>query len=110
MSKSAPLPSLPSPFTSLQAAALAFADASTKDINVADSTFDALVTELANGRSVEQPVQELVVEATALVASYNMVSRFLVALDVAGKSNDLVPWPVDREEVRSVYIPLVAIE
>jgi pimeloyl-ACP methyl ester carboxylesterase len=110
VSKSAPLPSLPSPFTSLQAAALAFADASTKDINVADSTFDALVTELANGRSVEQVVQELVVEATALVASYNMVSRFLVALDVAGKSNDLVPWPVDREEVRSVYIPLIAIK
>jgi len=39
-----------------------------------------------------------------------MVSRFLVALDVAGKSNDIVPWPVDREEVRSVIMPSIAIK
>ncbi|KIM78795.1 hypothetical protein PILCRDRAFT_75130, partial [Piloderma croceum F 1598] len=40
------LSSSPNPLTSLQPAALAFADASTKDVKVADSTFDALVTEL----------------------------------------------------------------
>jgi pimeloyl-ACP methyl ester carboxylesterase len=59
--------------------------------------------------SVEETVQELMVEATALVASYNMVSRFLVGLDVAGKSNDFVPWPVDREEVCSALIYFVTI-
>jgi hypothetical protein len=42
---------------------------------------------------------DLLVEAAAVVAAYNMVSRFLVSLDVAGMSDNPVPWPVDRTEV-----------
>ncbi|CAK5264079.1 unnamed protein product [Mycena citricolor] len=60
-----------SPF---QAAALAFAEHSTAS------------------------VEDLLVEAAAVVATYNMVSRFLVSLDVAGMSDSAVPWPVDRTE------------
>jgi hypothetical protein len=106
VSKPAPSPSAPSPLTSVQAAALAFADASTKDIKVPDRIFDALTTELkffVDGENVET-VQELLVEAAAVVATYNMVSRFLISLDIAGKANDFVPLPVDRAEVRPVFI------
>jgi alkylhydroperoxidase family enzyme len=103
--KPAPPPSAPGLLTSLQAAALAFADASTKEIKVSDAIFNSLSNELnrLSGRqdvdSVHETVQNLLVEAAAVVATYNMVSRFLVSLDVAGKSNELVPWPVDRTEV-----------
>jgi hypothetical protein len=34
-----------------------------------------------------------------VVATYNMVSRFLLATDVAGISDMEVPWPVDKKEV-----------
>lgn len=47
-------------------------------------------------------VEDLLVEASAIVATYNMVSRFLVSLDVAGVSLDPVPWPLERTEVRFV--------
>ncbi|KAG6894400.1 hypothetical protein C0992_006248, partial [Termitomyces sp. T32_za158] len=36
-----------------------------------------------------------------------MVSRFLVATDVAGLSDDPVPWPVERKEVRTPLFNLV---
>ena len=101
ISKHAPSPSSPEPFSSLQAAALAFADASTKDINVSDTIFDNLSNEfkrfLANETDVESKVQALLVETAAVVGTYNMVSRFLVSLDVGGKSDEPVPWPANRE-------------
>jgi hypothetical protein len=103
ISKRAPSPSSPGPLTSLQAAALAFADTSTKDIKVPDSIFDNLSEELqkivADEKCNVEKVQELLVETAAVVSTSNMVSRFLVSLDVAGKSDEPVPWPVDREEV-----------
>ncbi|KAF7981778.1 hypothetical protein HWV62_31857 [Athelia sp. TMB] len=98
-SLSAPTPSV---LTSLQAAALAFADASTKHVKVPDDVFDALKSELESSESGSS--DDLVVEAVAVVATYNMVSRFLVSLDVAGKSDEAVPWPVDRVE-HTIQIP-----
>lgn len=97
----APAVSKPDPLTRLQAAALAFADASTKTIQVSDTIFNALSEELiplVDGKDGES-VQDLAVEAAAVVSTYNMVSRFLVSLDVAGKSEEPVPWPFDRTEV-----------
>jgi hypothetical protein len=90
----------------LQAAALAFADASTKDIKVSDKIIDTLLNEFKNfivpdDPDAEQKAQDLLVETAAVVSTYNMVSRFLVSLDVAGKSDEPVPWPVDREEVHA---------
>jgi len=89
----------------LQAAALAFADASTNDIKVPDSIFSRLLKEfqqsLAAEENLEENVQDLLVETTAVVSTYNMVSRFLVSLDIAGKSDEPVPWPVNREEVHT---------
>lgn len=80
----------------MQAAALEFADASTKNVKVPDQIFEELKTELkALGNE-----EDLVVEAAAVVATYNMVSRFLISLDVAGKSETPVPWPFDEQEVR----------
>lgn len=84
--------------TSLQTAALAFTDASTKHIKVPDQIFATLRAELDRDDSGNG--EDLVVEAVAVVATYNMVSRFLVSLDVAGKADELVPWPVDLTEVR----------
>ena len=43
-------------------------------------------------------VQDLFVEASAVVATYNMVSRFIVSTDVAGLSDEAVPWGIGRKE------------
>lgn len=48
---------------------------------------------------IDAVVQDLYVEASAVVATYNMVSRFLVATDVAGLSDEPLPWPADKQEV-----------
>ncbi|KAF7361956.1 Carboxymuconolactone decarboxylase [Mycena venus] len=93
---SLPPPSLLSP---LQAAALAFADHSTVSVRVPTDVTSALQEQLKPVAAAGKlDVDDLLVEAAAAVAIYNMVSRFLISLDVAGKSNDLVPWPVDRTE------------
>ncbi|MGK5112714.1 carboxymuconolactone decarboxylase family protein [Geodermatophilus sp. CPCC 205506] len=60
-------------WTPLQAAVLAFTDAATRDVAVPDAVFDAVRAHLDDRQ---------VVELTALVAGYAMVSRFLVALQV----------------------------
>lgn len=52
---------------------IAYTDAMTRDIRVPDEVFDALRGEFTDAE---------LVELTATVAAYNMVSRFLVALDV----------------------------
>jgi hypothetical protein len=78
----------------LQGAALAFADASTKDIRVPDSIFDNLSKEFqqsfADEMDAEQNVQDLLVETAAVMSTYSMVSRLLVSLDVAGKADEPV--------------------
>ena len=100
--------SSPSPtgvLSPIHVAALAFADASTKDIKVSDGVFQGLAKALETlvddkEKDKSEKVEDLLVEAAAVVATYNMVSRFLVSLDVAGKSDDLVPYPFDKEDVR----------
>lgn len=56
-----------------QEAALAYCDAMTRDIHVGDNVFAAV-------RATFTP--QLVVELTATIAAYNMVSRFLEAIGI----------------------------
>jgi 4-carboxymuconolactone decarboxylase len=60
-------------WTPVQAAVLAFTDASTRDVAVPDEVFAGVRAHLDDRQ---------VVELTALVSGYAMVSRFLVALEV----------------------------
>ena len=116
-----PLPPMEGIFTPLQAAALAFTDASTKDVSVPKQTSTELMNQLrcslkeadaARGEEeLKAKAEDLYVEATMVVAAYNMVSRFLVATDVGGLSDLEVPWPVDVEEVGNrspLFLPLRA--
>lgn len=52
---------------------VAYTDAMTTDVHVADDVFDALRADFSDPQ---------LVELTATIAAYNMVSRFLVALQV----------------------------
>lgn len=56
-----------------RARVIAYTDAMTREIHVPDELFDALRADFTDAE---------LVELTATVAAYNMVSRFLVALDV----------------------------
>jgi len=67
-----------------QWATLRYADAMTRDIAVPQSLFDEI-------RSIGFSEQE-VVELTTTVAAYNMVSRFLVALDVGEQNSKDPKW------------------
>jgi len=60
-------------FSDTERAVLAYADAMTRDIRVPDAVFDALRPHFSE--------RELV-ELTATVAAYNLVSRFLEALQI----------------------------
>jgi len=60
-------------FSELERALLAYTDALTTDVKVADSTFEA-VRDLVTTRQM--------VEVTAIIASYNCVSRFLVGMGI----------------------------
>ncbi|KXN80782.1 hypothetical protein AN958_07390 [Leucoagaricus sp. SymC.cos] len=105
----APLPPAQGILNPLQTTALAFADASTRNVKVPDSVTEALRDELRKWvlkehsglteEEVKDKTDDLFVEAGLVVATYNMVSRFLVAVDVAGFSREDVPWPLDRVEV-----------
>ncbi|KAF7322261.1 Carboxymuconolactone decarboxylase [Mycena chlorophos] len=92
-------PLQPSVLSPLYAAALAFADHSTVSVKVPQEVMVELREQLKPLASrVNLPVEDLLVEAAAVVASYNMVSRFLVSLDIAGSADNHVPWPVDARE------------
>jgi 4-carboxymuconolactone decarboxylase len=56
-------------------AVVAYTDAVTRDVHVPDELFDEVRTLLGERSTVE---------LTATIAAYNMVSRFLVALEVGG--------------------------
>lgn len=102
--------------STLQAAALAFADASTRHVHIPTSIFntfrqalssdlssqadDAKVKDKVTGEEVT--AEQQMVEAAAVVGGYNLVSRFLVALDVDDKAELLVPVP----RVERVRIPV----
>ncbi len=64
-------------FTPRERAVLAFTQAMTRDIQVAAPIFDALRPHFSDRE---------IVELTATIAAYNMVSRFLEALDVEPES------------------------
>jgi AhpD family alkylhydroperoxidase len=67
-------------FDAVQRAVLGLTDVMTRDIHVSDEIFAAVAAELGEPR--------LVVETVATIAAYNMVSRFLEALQIS--SQDLV--------------------
>jgi 4-carboxymuconolactone decarboxylase len=64
----------PASLSPLHRLVLAYTDAMTRDVRVSDPLFAAVLGELGERGTVE---------LTATVASYNMVSRFLVALEVS---------------------------
>ncbi|KAL1758085.1 beta-ketoadipate enol-lactone hydrolase [Schizophyllum commune] len=108
-------PVTPGVLSSLQAAGIVFADASTKDVRVPSDVTTGLRTALAlwldgeggdlvsDGATKEDVLDDLLVEAAAVTATYNMVSRLLLALDVDGMADDPVAWPYVRQEH---FIPL----
>lgn len=62
-------------FSGIQRAVLAYADAMTRNVKVPDAAF----------AEVRKHFDECgIVELTATIAGYNMVSRFLVALEIGG--------------------------
>jgi len=106
-----PLPAIQTVLTPLQSVAILFTDHSTRDIHVPMEVVGQFkrelrsVAERGNSSLDEQgilaKIDDLYVEAAMVVASYNMVSRFLLSTDVAGISDKEVPWPVDKKEVRT---------
>lgn len=91
-----PLPSSPEPLTAFQAAALRFADASTFSVNVPQSRIDDLKQYLKD--------EQQLLEATAVAATYNMVSRLLVTLDVGDMGNVSVPLPETKQEEHDIEV------
>jgi alkylhydroperoxidase family enzyme len=69
-------------FTGAQLAALRYADAMTREVIVAEAVFQPLRDHFS---------ERQVLELTATVAAYNMVSRVLVALRISGDSLDAEP-------------------
>lgn len=71
----------------LQRAAVVYADWMTKNVHVPQDVFDALKIFLDDKQ---------IVEVTVTIGAYNMVSRILVALDVADKASEKVPDALDE--------------
>jgi AhpD family alkylhydroperoxidase len=65
---------LPAVFDNVERAVLRLSVEMTRDIRVSDATFDNVRAELSDERQV--------VELVGVIATYNMVSRFLVALEI----------------------------
>jgi alkylhydroperoxidase family enzyme len=74
-----------------QYAVLKYADAMTREVWVPQSLFDEVK---AQGFSDQQ-----MVELTATVASYNMVSRFLVALDIGEQNAKAPDWAKEHQKL-----------
>lgn len=88
--------------SSIQQAALNLADEMTTNVKVSDVTFDTLKKELAKAeKENEAATNRKMTEAVATVATYNMVSRFLVALDVDDHANIPCPVPGLEEAAQS---------
>ena len=82
----------PGQLSPIQAAALQLADSMTANVHVQDAEFEALRLAFVEKGDDEVVVNRKMVEAVATCAAYNMVSRFLVALDVDDRAD--VPCPV----------------
>lgn len=70
------------PLSEKQWAVLQYSDAMTRSVSVPEGLFDAVKSQGFN--------EQEIIEITTTVAAYNMVSRFLVALNV-GEQNEKVP-------------------
>ncbi|PWN45517.1 alpha/beta-hydrolase [Ceraceosorus guamensis] len=79
--------------SSIQAAMLSLADEMTTKVQVSDETFEAARSAFQKAGEDETAANRKVVEAVATTAVYNMVSRFLVALDIDDKAAAPVPVP-----------------
>ncbi|KAF9002004.1 Alpha/Beta hydrolase protein [Cyathus striatus] len=103
-----PLPPSEGILTALQMSALLFADTSTRKVTV---PIEVILTfkqglrtwaiekgEAGEDKDVHNMVDDLYAEAALVTSTYNMVSRFLVAADIAGMMDDSVPWPIERKE------------
>ncbi|KAF8584435.1 hypothetical protein K439DRAFT_1660771 [Ramaria rubella] len=71
-------------YTPLLAAAMDFCDASTCSIKVPQDVFDRLKSHMND---------QQVVEVTATVGAFNMISRFIVALNVDNVADEEIPVP-----------------
>ncbi|CEQ38582.1 SPOSA6832_00026, partial [Sporobolomyces salmonicolor] len=91
-----PTPASPAPLSAYQAAALRFADASTYNVTVPQSRIDDLKQHLKDDQQL--------LEATAVVATYNMVSRLLVTLDVGDMGTVSVPLPETEQAEHEVEV------
>lgn len=91
-----PLPSAPAPLTPIQAAALRFAEASTFRVVVPQQTVNDFKVYLTDDQQL--------LEATAVPATYNMVSRLLVALDVGEMGRLALPLPETVQEEHRVDV------
>ncbi|GAA5954054.1 hypothetical protein JCM21900_005391 [Sporobolomyces salmonicolor] len=91
-----PTPASPAPLSAYQAAALRFADASTYNVTVPQSRIDDLKQHLKDDQQL--------LEATAVVATYNMVSRLLVTLDVGDMGTVSVPLPETEQTEHEVEV------
>ena len=110
-----PLPPLKTILTPFQTAAVAFTDHSTRNVHVSMDVIQELKRQLKafvaasnpamSNEEVDSKVDDLYVEAAMVVATYNMVSRFLLSTDVAGIADMDVPWPVDKKEVSILHCP-----
>lgn len=93
-----PNPESPGVLSPFQAAALRFADASTFNVNVPQSRVDDLKKYLKDDQQL--------LEATAVTATYNMVSRLLVTLDVGDMGTVSVPLPETTQEEHDVEVEI----
>lgn len=117
-----PLPASPTVLTPLLTAAVDFTDHSTREARVPMAVIQEYKRQLRTWAiaadpalapdAVDAKVDDLYVEAAMVVSSYNMVSRFLLATDVAGLSDLEVPWPVDKKEVstKSFWLYWLALD
>ncbi|EJF55877.1 hypothetical protein DICSQDRAFT_175443 [Dichomitus squalens LYAD-421 SS1] len=99
-SQSASSPAGPGRLSAIQAMALLLADSMTVNVQVEDAMIDGLRLAFLNQGDDEAAANRKVVEAIATCAAYNMVSRFLVALDIDGRAK--VPCPVPGEEAHVI--------
>lgn len=91
-----PHPSAPAPLSAIQAAALRFAEASTFSVVVPKKILDEFKAYLTDDQQL--------LEAAAVPATYNMVSRLLVALDVGELGEKLLPLPETHQEEHQVDV------
>ena len=100
----APSPENPAPFTPIQAAAFAYADASTFHSKIPDGVYRTLRQELSKQLPKGVTLEQQLTEVFITTGAYNMVSRFLLAADVDNHANVMMPFPGVHCQERTLYI------